>query len=281
MDKKSFFELLDPKSAMIVGLIGGVLSLGTVGFIILGIITLTGGVSTTTAYVPPALAQVAGNQEVAPPPVVPKTDKPKVELFVMSYCPYGLQMEKAYIPAWELLKKKADIDLKFVSYIMHDRKELDENSRQYCIQKDQNDKFISYLKCFTASGNTESCLASTGVNKSKVSTCMAATHKQFKVDELWNDKSTWLSSQFALYNVHAAENEKYGVQGSPTLIINGVEAQAGRTPEAVKQAICAGFNNPPAECQQTLSNSSYEPGFGSSVSAGGTALAAASPACGN
>jgi len=29
---------------------------------------------------------------------LPKTAKPKVELFVMSHCPYGTQAEKAMIP---------------------------------------------------------------------------------------------------------------------------------------------------------------------------------------
>ncbi|MBI5728806.1 MAG: DsbA family protein [Candidatus Magasanikbacteria bacterium] len=41
-EKKSFFELLDGKSAMLVGLVGGILSLGTIGFIILGVKMLNG-----------------------------------------------------------------------------------------------------------------------------------------------------------------------------------------------------------------------------------------------
>jgi hypothetical protein len=31
---------------------------------------------------------------------------------------------------------------------MHDKKEIDENNKQYCIQKEQNDKYSDYLKCF-------------------------------------------------------------------------------------------------------------------------------------
>ena len=275
-EKKSFFELLDPKSAMVVGLVGGLLSLGTVGFVVLGVIMLKGD-SVAVANTP-ANVQLAQNNEPAPPPIVPKSDKPKAELFVMSYCPYGLQMEKAYLPAWDLLKKKADIDIKFVSYAMHGEKEVVENTVQYCIQSEQNDKFQNYLKCFTGSGNTESCQTSAGISKSKLNSCVAATNKKFAILDKLKDQSTWLSGQFPIYPIHEGLNDQYGVQGSPTLIINGTEVQIARTPESVKQAICAAFNDAPAECDQTLSNNSYDPGFGTALSlnAGG----AVAPGCG-
>src|SRR3989338_5177731 len=79
---------------------------------------------------------------------VPKSDKPKVELFVMSYCPYGTQIEKGIIPVIEALGDKIDFELKFVNYAMHGEKEVTENLRQYCIETEQGDKFLGYLKCF-------------------------------------------------------------------------------------------------------------------------------------
>ena len=42
--QRSFFEQLSPKSAAIVGLVGGVLALGTLGFIILLSLYLTGAI---------------------------------------------------------------------------------------------------------------------------------------------------------------------------------------------------------------------------------------------
>ncbi|MSU75495.1 MAG: hypothetical protein EXS55_03215 [Candidatus Magasanikbacteria bacterium] len=279
-NKKSFFELLNAKSALIVGVVGGVLSLGTIGFIVLMVMTMQGtlklGAGLPAAVTPTVLSD--GGAVTAPPPNVPKTKRPKVELFVMSYCPFGLQMQKALAPAWELLGKKADIDVKFVSYAMHDLKEVEENTRQYCVQKEQSDKYIAYLKCFTASGDSASCVQSTGVNKSKMDKCFSATDKQFGVMAQYNDKSAWLSGQFPIYPVHKDLNDKYGVQGSPTLVINGVQADAARTPEAVKQAICAGFENPPSECGQQLSALSYQAGFGTQQQAAGGAAAA--PGCG-
>ena len=47
--------------------------------------------------------------------------------------------------------------------------------------------------------------------------------------------------------------DKYGVTGSPTLIINGVDYSGARTSEAYKQAICSAFKTAPAECNQSLS----------------------------
>jgi hypothetical protein len=48
------------------------------------------------------------------------------------------------------LSKVADINVKFVQYVMHEQKEADENVVQYCIQKNQKDKYVKYLNCFLA-----------------------------------------------------------------------------------------------------------------------------------
>lgn len=275
-EKKSFFASLDSKSAMVVGLVAGVLVICTIGFVVmLGLYFGGSSASKNVAITTPSANQVVDNQEQTPPPVVPKSDKPKVELFVMSYCPFGLQMQKAYLPAWELLKDKADIDMKFVSYAMHGLKEIEENTRQYCIQQAQPAKYRTYLKCFTGKDDYASCLSEAGISAGSLNSCVNSTNKKFGTLDKYNDQATWLSGRYPLYPVDADLNDKYGVQGSPTLVINGVQAEnVGRTAEAVKQAICAGFNNAPAECQQTLPNTTYQPSFGYAVSASGADAAA-------
>ena len=50
-----------------------------------------------------------GSSEPAQAKTVEKTDKPKAKAFIMSYCPYGLQMLKSYVPVLELLGSKADL----------------------------------------------------------------------------------------------------------------------------------------------------------------------------
>jgi hypothetical protein len=268
-EKKKFFEFLEPKSAMIVGAVAGFLVLCTIGFIVLAVMALSGGVNcsadTAAASTGTAAQQAGATQQ--PVAQAPKTDKPKVELFVMAYCPYGLQMEKAYLPVMELLGKKAEMDIKFVSYAMHDKKEVDENTRQYCIQKEQGSKYIAYLTCFTGKDDYKACIASAGVNESKMNACVTKADQEFGITAKYDDKASWLSGRYPIYPVHSAENEKYGVQGSPTLVINGAQVEVGRTPEAVKQAVCASFNKAPSECDKALSTQSMQAGFGTAVGA--------------
>lgn len=189
----------------------------------------------------------------------PKSDKPVVELFVMSYCPYGTQIEKGILPVVQTLGNKIDFKLKFVSYTMHGDKENQENLRQYCIDKGQNSKLISYLTCFLKASDYAGCMKSTGVDEAKVASCMTDAGKNFKVTG-------------TDFSVHQADNEKYGVQGSPTLVINGATISAGRDSASLLKAVCGAFNNAPSECSKELSSASPAPGFGEGTdTSGGTA----------
>lgn len=192
----------------------------------------------------------------------PKSDKPKVELFVMSHCPYGTQIEKGIIPVVEALGDKIDFELKFCDYAMHDKKELDEQMAQYCIQKNEPNKLLPYLNCFLKSGNSAPCLTSVGINQANLSSCISATDSEYKVTEMYNDKSTWKSGRFPAFNVFAEDSQKYGVQGSPTLVINETKISSGRDSASLLGLICSAFNNPPEECSKTLSSASPAPGFG-------------------
>ncbi|GAH99530.1 unnamed protein product [marine sediment metagenome] len=80
----------------------------------------------------PASAQEEGSEATGE---ISKQDTPDVKVFVMSYCPYGLQAQKMFLPVYDLLKDEAEMGIYFVNYIMHEKKEIDENLRQYCIQK--------------------------------------------------------------------------------------------------------------------------------------------------
>jgi len=209
----------------------------------------------------------AEQTQTTTPTEVTKSAKPVVQLFVMSYCPYGLQMEKGILPVAELLGSKIDFSIKFVYYAMHGKTELDEQLNQYCIEKEFNSKYLDYLSCFMGDGNTSKCITQVGVDATKLNTCIAAADTQFKVTELYNNQSTWISGQFPQFNVHKTENTKYGVQGSPTLVINDVQVESGRDPASILNLICSSFTTPPAECSTNLSSESPSPGLGYS---GGT-----------
>jgi hypothetical protein len=197
---------------------------------------------------------------------VPKSDKPKVELYVFSYCPYGTQMEKAIIPAVKLLGNKIDFTIRQIG-AMHGDFEKVEAERQLCINKNYPDKFLDYLLAFdsdsTCSTGDATCVATKttsiysklGIDGSKIDSCMT-------------------SDGLAMYNAEVSNANSKGVSGSPTLIINGVTAQATRSPEGIKGVICAAFNNVPSECSTTLSTSQASAGFGS-----GTSSSTASGSC--
>ncbi len=198
------------------------------------------------------------------PADLPKNDKPVVEMFVMSECPYGLQMQKGMLPVVAALKDKMDFQLKFVNYAMHGKKEVDEQLRQYCINKEDNSKLLSYLTCYSKSGSATSCGTEAGVNESKVSSCVAKADKEFKITESYNDKNTWTGS-FPSFAIYDAENKKYGVQGSPSLVINGKMVESNRDSQSLLTTICAAFNNAPEACNTALDSATPAPGFGSGV----------------
>jgi len=201
---------------------------------------------------------------------IPKTRKPIIELFVMSYCPYGTQIEKGIIPVIETLKDKIDFEIKFCDYAMHGKKELDEQAKQYCIQKEQNAEYLDYLNCFLKEGNSDQCIEDIGIDNKKLKDCIKSTDNTYKITENYNDRSTWKGS-FPVFNVYAEEVSQYNIQGSPTLVINGVTAKTARDSSSLLDIICAAFSIEPEECSQKLSSTSPTPGFGFSKSTGNTA----------
>jgi len=193
-----------------------------------------------------------GNTEVKE---VPKANKPKVELFVMTHCPYGTQSEKGFIPAIEKLGDKIDANIRFVHYFMHAPEE-EETPRQICIREEQSSKYYDYLKCFLeGDGNADSSGYIANGNDPEI--CI----KKVRIDETKLDKCIDKKSD-DYYADDSALSKDYGVSGSPTLAINGVITSSGRDPNSYLQTICSTFTTAPKECDEKLSTVSPSPGFG-------------------
>ncbi len=201
------------------------------------------------------------------PTTVPKTDKPKVELFVMSFCPYGVQAEKAMDPVVKLLGERADIDVRFIASIegddlnnvksLHGAIEGIEDARQLCVAKNYEEvifwKYVNninedcypiyrkgddvYKECW------EKAARDAGVNINKINSCL--------------DKEG-----VSLISAEDTAAKGYGVSGSPSLVINGVKANPSRTPEGYKAAICDSFNSSPEECGTVLESTGDAPASG-------------------
>lgn len=185
-----------------------------------------------------------------------KSEVPEVDLYVMSYCPYGLQAERGILPAVEALGNKIKFNLKFVGYAMHGQKEVDENLNQYCIQKVQPEKLAQYLKCFwkKSTGTSDVCMKSVGINSYKIKSCVSETNKQFSPTE-------------KNFTLNKEDNDKYGVEGSPAFVVNGTVISTGRDSASFLRAICSGFENQPEECSKTLSSETPGPGFDDQIEA--------------
>jgi hypothetical protein len=195
-----------------------------------------------------------------PAVVVPKTDTPVVDLFVMSYCPYGTQIEKGILPVLETLGDTIQFRLRFVDYAMHEEQEIQENLLQYCIQKEQPEKLQAYLSCFLKSSDSTACLKTAKV--ATLDTCISATDKKYEIMKKYKDKTLWTNGSFPPFDIDKEDNTKYGVQGSPTLVINGMQAQSARDAASLLKTICSAFTSPPEACVQELSTAQPSPGFG-------------------
>ena len=189
---------------------------------------------------------------------VQKSDKPKLELYVMSFCPYGVQAEQALSPVVKLLGSKADIEVKFIVSLsgdtpadvssLHGAGEAAEDLRQVCINKLYPDKYWNYLDLINEAYSSGQVSASNAADK------WSAFAAQAGIDAKAVEACAQADAM-AIIKQDNADSTKYGVSGSPTFIINGAIANVSRTPDGIKTAICNAFNTAPAECDQVLTAS--------------------------
>lgn len=200
---------------------------------------------------------------------IDKVEKPEFDAFVVSYCPFGLQMQRILVPVSEALGEVAEVKARYMGAVvdnkvtaMHGDKEAQENLRQICLREEQEDKFWNYLTCFIKEGKTDDCLDEVEVDTEKLETCMSDTSKGI----------VYAQEDFDLQS-------EYQVTGSPTLILNGERVSefdfGGRTAEAVKTLICCSFSEKPEVCDEALTTGQAATGFSpsyssTSASSGGT-----------
>lgn len=209
-------------------------------------------------------------QPTQPPFQPKKSGKPEIKFFVMAYCPYGNQAEAGLGPVANLLGDKVSWQPRYVIYkdycanapadqkatcekqncfktgdqpycSMHGVAELNEDIREICAAR-ENDfgkwwQFVSGTNVNCTVQNIETCwlgeAKKAGLNTGLIESCFA-------------------KEKFTLAKTETEEMDKYQAFGSPMVFINEVVYNGGRAPEDYKKAICASFENPPAECQKTL-----------------------------
>jgi glutaredoxin len=189
------------------------------------------------------------------PPV--KSVRPSVELFVMAFCPYGVQAENAMRPVADLLGTKADIKIRYIATVngdsvdsvrsLHGIPEAKEDLRQICVAKYSPQKYWSYLTEINAQ-----CYP-IYKNATQLESCQKNVTETLGIDNRKIESCALGSEGLALLRADETVTKTFRVTGSPTLIINGQIYSGQRTAEAYKQAICERFENPPAECSVNLS----------------------------
>jgi len=194
---------------------------------------------------------------------IKKSDKPLMEAFIVSGCPFGVQMQRILA---EILKNIPsllnNVKVRYIGSIsdgkitsMHGDKEAQENLKQICIREEQPDKYWSYISCYIKKGDFDGCLSSANIDNEKLNNCMADSLKGLK----------YAKEDFDSQN-------KYGASASPALMLNGEKVSefdfGGRTAEAVKALLCCGFNNIPDTCSKKLTTDSAATSFSEGYSSG-------------
>ncbi len=229
-----------------------------------------GGIININAFIKSSTSEEAtssSNTNTQTATEVPKSDKPVVELFVFTYCPYGTQAEKGIIPVVKLLGDKIDFKIRQIG-AMHGEYEKVEAERQLCIEKEYPAKYLDYVLDFALNSEIGAC----GGDATCVGPKINALYTKFGISKTKID-SCMASDGLTLYNAELSNAQGQGVSGSPTLIINGVRVNSARDSASYLDVICQAFGDGsvPAECGEQLSSASPSPGFGSTTGSSGAA----------
>jgi len=148
-----------------------------------------------------------------------KTQKPELQFFVMSFCPYGNEIETVLRPVFDLLKDKANLT---PHYIFNKVTDLDTNCKNtsgdptQCAVYVQNKYFTTIAECQkTISANLASCKDENNYIKSQDGTMYSSLHGRQEANEdvreicAWNqstDKSQWWNFVGAVNTNCTAQN---------------------------------------------------------------------------
>jgi protein-disulfide isomerase len=191
-------------------------------------------------------------------------NKPQIDFFVMSYCPYGNLAEEAIEPVYQNLGDNAYFFPRYVIYSnyqtgypdycldeenkycsMHGIQELNQDVRELCVDKymgiDDYFRFVLAMNDECGYNNADTCwkpvAESLGLDTTVIENCEAD-----EAEEL-------LDMQLTL-------NSVFGVSGSPTVLIEGIKYTGSRTPAGYQQALCTYYENVPEGCGLQLEDPS-------------------------
>lgn len=190
----------------------------------------------------------------------PQTSKPVMKYFVMSFCPYGNQVEDVFKELYSEMGKYVTfephyilgrgseynglscIDTKKGNFCtLHGASELYQDIREVCVKDIYG--LSAYYK-FVAAMNSN-CLADYTIT---VESCWrdvtsAIGINAWKIDKCFGTRSA------QILNTEFRATDKQQVFGSPTIFINNVQYFGDRTEQSFKTALCSAIKGKkPAVC---------------------------------
>lgn len=178
------------------------------------------------------------------PAEIEKTNNPEVELYIWSYCPYGVQAQKPLAEVANLFGENAN----FKAILYHDSHgayETQQNKIQACIQKYDKENYWNYASEFVSTIYPV-CGASKDI------TCdlekSTALMNSLKIDSKTILECVEKEGQ-TLIDADRSKAMNLGITGSPTLVVNGTPlTNIARNADSYKDAVCDAFLSAPETC---------------------------------
>ena len=157
---------------------------------------------------------------------IARMGKPTLELFVMSYCPYGVQAEEKLIPIVKEFGDQIDFRLQFIAQeketpspqditpftSLHGYPEVAENIRQLLIAQEYPDRYLDYILCRgkKLDKSWEDCAKKLGMDVERVQQLFDAPEAE------------------ALFRENIQRAAELGVRASPTILVDGHSFRANQ-----------------------------------------------------
>ncbi len=177
-------------------------------------------------------------------PVAKNADAVKVEFYVMSQCPYGVQVMNGVKESLDALGPDADFHFDFIGQksptgeltSMHGPNEVTGDIVQLCAAKQAPAAAMNMIFCQNkapkdVATNWEACAKEAGIAVEPLKTCLAG-----------EEGKTLLTESFA-------RSAAKGASGSPTIYVAGKPYQGRRGPKDFLRNFCSAHTGPvPAAC---------------------------------
>lgn len=182
-----------------------------------------------------------GNNEITGE-LVKSADAVNLDLYVMSQCPYGVQVENAVKPVMDSLKGKINLDINFIGSAangkfnsMHGQNEVDGDIIHLCAKKYYPNSYLDFIVCQNSNprdfkGTLQNCATQNKMDSNKITSCMEG-----------EEGTQLLSASFQ-------KSDSVGARGSPTIFINNQPYNSNRDTQSFLNAVCSYFSIKPSAC---------------------------------